>query len=145
MIPASVADATTHNGISRRAKDRTCVCGAAIVVGLDADRCAGEARADTDGTSPAPVPTTSTSWPNTAAAPRRCPRSQPRPPPSERKPMIHLFDPEPDPLDVDDPQLLIEAEGEARAAALAADTPTTATAEHESKRRAWENARQYDE
>jgi hypothetical protein len=46
MIPALVADATTHNGISRRAKDCTCVCGAAIVVGLDADRCAGEARAD---------------------------------------------------------------------------------------------------
>lgn len=46
MIPVSVADATTHNGISRRAKDRTCVCGAAILVGLDADRCAGEARAD---------------------------------------------------------------------------------------------------
>jgi hypothetical protein len=46
MIPVTVADATTHNGISRRAKDRTCVCGAAILVGLDADRCAGEAHAD---------------------------------------------------------------------------------------------------
>lgn len=46
MIPATVADATGHNGISRRAKDRTCVCGAAILVGLDAERCAGEAKVD---------------------------------------------------------------------------------------------------
>jgi hypothetical protein len=46
MIPATVADATTHNGISRRAKHRACVCGAVILVGLDADRAAGEARVD---------------------------------------------------------------------------------------------------
>lgn len=46
MIPAAVADATTHNAISRRAKEHTCVCGATILVGLDADRAAGEARVD---------------------------------------------------------------------------------------------------
>lgn len=47
MIPASLADATMHNGVSRRAKLRTCPsCGALIIVGLDADRCAGEARCD---------------------------------------------------------------------------------------------------
>lgn len=46
MIPALVADATTHNGIGRRAQARVCGCGAIILVGLDADRCAGEARVD---------------------------------------------------------------------------------------------------
>lgn len=47
MIPASVADAALHNGVSRRAKLRTCqACGALILVGLDANRCAGEARCD---------------------------------------------------------------------------------------------------
>lgn len=47
MIPASVADATTNNGIGRRARHRVCGCGAIVLVGLDADRCAGEARVDT--------------------------------------------------------------------------------------------------
>lgn len=47
MIPTHLADATTHNNIGRRAKVRTCkTCGAVTLVGLDADRCAGEAHVD---------------------------------------------------------------------------------------------------
>lgn len=46
MIPATVADAVVHNAVSRRAQHRACVCGAVILVGLDADRAAGEAKVD---------------------------------------------------------------------------------------------------
>lgn len=47
MIPKHIAEAALTNGITRRAKERTCTCGAPIFVGLDADRCAGEVRVDT--------------------------------------------------------------------------------------------------
>jgi hypothetical protein len=49
VIPAHLADAAAHDAIGRRAKHRLCgQCQAVVLVGLDADRCAGEAHTDPD-------------------------------------------------------------------------------------------------